>query len=391
MVKQKTYWAYGLIIGLLFLLILGLWMQKVRIQLIGDNPLVVTMEDTYREMGAKAKILNHDLTNQIKITSHVNMKKAGTYQVEYCVTYFGKVTKKIRSVIVKDTIKPQLKLKGDSSVTLYQNQHYEEAGYQAIDNNDQDLTKKVIVKGKVDTSKVGTYTLTYEVRDQAGNQAQQKRTVIVKKEDPNQKTIYLTFDDGPSPITAHILDILKKNHVKATFFVIHQNDQYNHSLKRMAAEGHTIALHSNTHNYRYIYSSVDIYFKDLYAIQKKVEQVTGVHTTILRFPGGSSNTVSRFNPGIMSRLVTEVEKRGFHYFDWNVGSEDTGRIGSNAIVENVTANLTNKTNVVLMHDYALNQQTADALDQIIQYGKSHGYRFDRITEETPSIHHGVNN
>ena len=94
----------------------------------------------------------------------------------------------------------------------------------------------------------------------------------------------------------------------------------------------------------------------------------------------------------MTNLSTEVVKRGYEYFDWNIDSGDTGRIGSKAIVKNVTSNLKDHhTYVVLMHDYGANEQTADALKEIIHYGKDNGYHFDRITMDTPVVHHGINN
>ena len=205
--------------------------------------------------------------------------------------------------------------------------------------------------------------------------------------------IYLTFDDGPSSsITPELLDILKEENVKATFFVLNHGSNLDYLIKREYDEGHTVALHGSSHNYKQIYSSTDAFFNDLSIIQNKVESITGEKPMIIRFPGGSSNTVSRFNPGIMSILTKEVNMKGYHYFDWNVGSGDAGEAHTpDEVYNNVIKNLGNKNNVVLMHDYAGNYKTLNAIKRIIRYGKNNGYTFERITMNTPEIHHRVAN
>ena len=144
---------------------------------------------------------------------------------------------------------------------------------------------------------------------------------------------------------------------------------YDDVLKRAYDEGHTIGLHTSSHNYGYIYSSVDAYFNDLYAIQNKVKKITGFAPMIVRFPGGSSNTVSRnYSIGIMTRLTGEVLNRGYRYFDWNVDADDAGGAytDSNRIYLNVVNNLSYyKTNVVLMHDSYGHTATRDALKNIM--------------------------
>ena len=211
---------------------------------------------------------------------------------------------------------------------------------------------------------------------------------------PAPSTIYLTFDDGPSYLTADILDILKEEGIKATFFIegIYGAD-YGYLMQRIVDEGHTIAIHCYTHDYSVVYSSPTAYFNDLYSAKNIVASLTGVDSRILRFPGGSSNTVSRnYSPGIMSYLTQEVQNRGFHYFDWNVSSGDTAQIGASGVYNSVVSGLDGKpVLVVLMHDRSGNEQTRDALRGIIQYGKNNGYAFDRIRMSTPQIHHSVAN
>jgi peptidoglycan/xylan/chitin deacetylase (PgdA/CDA1 family) len=382
-----VFWSF------LFILITGLVLYRPRIQLKGPKTMTIPMGENYVDPGTKVSVILGMKSPRVIVKSNLNMKRAGRYQIQYRISYLNGTIRKSRTVIVIDRDKPRLVLHGAKEMFVEEGTNYTEPGYQAIDNNDGDITKSVRVTGQVNPKKQGEYRLQYYSKDQAGNEAMEIRTIrVVPKKDPNLKTIYLTFDDGPSQVTPAILDVLKQHGVKATFFMIGKDSSYNAITKRVHDEGHTVAIHSNTHNYRYIYQSVDTYFKDLYELRARLKTITGEDANIIRFPGGSSNTVSKFQPGIMSTLTTEVMRRGFHYFDWNIDSGDTGRIGSDAIVKNVTSSLGNEsTYVVLMHDYAANQQTADALDRIITYGKQNGYQFDRITAGTKPIHHGVNN
>lgn len=401
--RQKTTRTYEPIISkikilifvwiCLFFALIALLLNRPMIFFEGKASVTVPMGTVFHDTKTTAHSFLQDKTKDLKVKSYVDMSKAGTYHITYSVRYLNGVVRKKKTVTVKDETKPTITLDGNAKLYLEQGTGYQEPGYHASDNNDGDITKLVEVKNGVDTKKLGTYEVVYRVKDQGGNQETVKRTVVVvAKSDPNLKTIYLTFDDGPSQITPQLLDVLKEKGVKATFFMIGKGDGYNDIIKRVHEEGHTVAIHSNTHNYQYIYTSVDTYFKDLYELRDRLKSITGEDATIIRFPGGSSNTVSRFNPGIMSTLTAEVIRKGFYYFDWNVDSGDTGRIGSDAIVENVTSALGDRTtSVVLMHDYGANQQTADALARIIDYGIGHGYQFARITESTPDVHHGVNN
>ena len=206
------------------------------------------------------------------------------------------------------------------------------------------------------------------------------------------KTVYFTFDDGPSSRTEEILDILDKYHVKATFFVTNQNDQYNYLIKRMYDEGHTIGLHTYSHNYKEIYASEDAYFNDLKAIQDKVYNITGMRPVIIRFPGGSSNTVSRFNPGIMTKLIKLVQDRGFYYQDWNVDSGDAaGYNGDQQMNMITTYSLKHDVINLLMHDSMYKYETVNSLESKIKYYIDNGYSIEALTPTSPSFHHMVNN
>ena len=139
----------------------------------------------------------------------------------------------------------------------------------------------------------------------------------------NEKVVYLTFDDGPSENTKKIMDILAKYDAKATFFVTGRNQDYNYLIKDAYNAGHTIALHTYSHEYSTVYASVDAYFDDLNKVGQMVKKEIGFVPHYIRFPGGSSNTVSRrYCQGIMSTLTKEVVEKGYQYYDWNGDSTD---------------------------------------------------------------------
>ena len=337
-----------------------------------------------------------DLTNKV---TWVLTDEGVTYTVED--SSGNKVVAK-RVVIKEDIEKPTITLKGYGTMYLTLNKSYDEPGFSASDNCDGDLSLKVEVINNVDVKRIGKYTVIYKVKDSVGNEALVERIVYVTKDSNVIPTgpgipgvVYLTFDDGPSAsITPRILDILKARNIKATFFVINTGSNLDYLIKRAFDEGHSIALHSNTHNYAKIYTSLDAYYKDLEAISNKVEALTGIKSMIIRFPGGSSNTVSRkYSVGIMTKLSKDVVDKGYHYFDWNVSSGDAGGAKTKEeVYRNVTSGLSKqRSNVVLMHDYANNYKTLNALDDIISYGLNNGYTFDVIDMTTEMIRHRVNN
>lgn len=214
---------------------------------------------------------------------------------------------------------------------------------------------------------------------------------VTKKVD---SIIYLTFDDGPNRYTTpKILKILKKNNVKATFFELKPAKKDFDLTERVLAEGHSLAMHGYQHKYDIIYRSVKIYRNNLDKLQELFFKKFGVWCTVSRFPGGSSNMVSRYNPGVMTRITGQIHGWGYHYFDWNVDSGDAGGSrNADDVYRNVTGGLVKgRGNVVLMHDYTHNDKTVDALDRIIKYGKKNGYTFMPITASTAEVHHGVNN
>lgn len=358
------------------------------IELKGDNPTYVCPNKGYTEEGYTA-FDNYDGDITDKVDAIID-KDNILYRV--FDSSFNRTEVK-RDIIHEDKINPSIELKGKRTIYIYEGNSYIEEGYTAFDNCDGDITDKVVATGNVDTNTIGTYNITYEVKDSSGNSFNTDREVIVIKK-PNyygNGVIYLTFDDGPSYLTNEILDILDREGIKATFFVCGANE----STKRAYNSGHTIGLHSNTHNYSYIYTSSDNYFNDLNNISDKVFNVINIRSNIIRFPGGSSNTISRkYNRGIMSYLTAQVVNRGYNYFDWNVDSNDAGSDINNSsnIYYNVINNVShNRSNVVLMHDSANHRATVNALSDIIRYGKNNGYTFKAIDDNTPIIRHRVNN
>ncbi len=366
---------------------------KPNITLKGNNLESVCPNTEYKEQGYEAiDEYDGDLTDKVQVDK---TKDKITYKV---TDESGNTKKTTRKLIYEDKEKPNITLKGNSSITLYIGSQYIEPGYNATDNCDGDLTNKVQISGTVNTNVTGTYKINYKVKDNNQNESITTRTIIVKNWSvirPSQGgsgkgIVYLTFDDGPNEGTTNkILDILKEEGVQATFFVTCNGPDY--LIKRMHNEGHTVALHTATHNYSYVYSSVNNYFNDLNRVSTRVKNITGIDSKIIRFPGGSSNTISKkTSPGIMTTLTSEVKKRGYKYFDWNVDSNDAAGAGTNAVYNNVTNHISlNRENIVLMHD--IKTSTRDAIRNIIKYGKANGFTFKKITMDTVMITHGVNN
>ena len=210
----------------------------------------------------------------------------------------------------------------------------------------------------------------------------------------SDKTIYLTFDDGPSYLTKEILNILKEENVPATFFIVgNMIKNYPDVVWRTYNDGHTVALHTHTHNYPYIYADEENYFNDLKTVSNNLYNITGRRSRIVRLPGGGSNTISRqYNKGIMTRITNQLEANDYYYFDWNVDSGDaSGKPTKEQIYNYTVGSLKHNANIVLMHDTSTKRNTVDALRDIIRYGKNNGYTFARITKDTPTTHHKVLN
>ena len=227
------------------------------------------------------------------------------------------------------------------------------------------------------------------------NKVSENKTAESKTTTSNGKSIaYLTFDDGPSSITNSVLDILKKYNVKATFFVINSGSYNKTTLQREVNEGHTIGLHAYDHNYAIAYKDDNSYLDGIDKLRAKVKADTGFDSHYIRFPGGSSNTISkRYSKGIMSRITKTAKQRGYKYYDWNVDDDDAGRARTaDDCYNNVVKELRpNRSNIVLMHDFGTNKKILEALPRIIEYCQKNGYTMLPIDDNTPEIHHGISN
>ena len=299
-----------------------------------------------------------------------------------------------RVINYKDVIAPVISLSGSQSMTLYVGGKYSEAGYKATDECDGDITSKVVIEGGVNMQLAGTYTIKYTVTDSSGNSTQVKRTINVKNPiaATGDKVIYLTFDDGPSYYTQKLLDVLDKYNVKATFFVTGASSKYFYLIGEAHRRGHTIAVHTYSHEYSKMYASVDAYFEDFNKIKNIIVQQTGEEPWLLRFPGGTSNTVSRnYCKGIMTTLAQEVLMRGYAYCDWNVSSGDAGGATTEQeVINNVINGISGKkTAIVLQHD--IKGFSVNAVDDIIEWGINNGYVFKAMDKNTPFIRFKPNN
>ncbi len=180
------------------------------------------------------------------------------------------------------------------------------------------------------------------------------------------RRVYITFDDGPSTNTNNILDILKEYDVKASFFVTGKTDsKYKDVYNRIVSEGHTLGMHSYSHKYSELYESLDSFQTDLNKLRTFLYETTGVWSKYYRFPGGSSNTVSKVD---MKELINYLALENITYYDWNVGSgDDRSGITKDLIVTNVMTGVPKFYNsMILLHDASDKQATVEALPEIIE-------------------------
>ena len=345
----------------------------------------------YQEEGYTAfDSCDGDLTDQVE----VEITETG---IRYTVSdASGNRAEAFREPVYRIT-EPVITLKGDAVQQMTARTDYQDPGFRAADSLGNDLTEHVQVEGEVIPYEPGEYTLSYTITNALGQSVSVTRTVTVTQAynpesvSPGEKTIYLTFDDGPGPYTDALLNVLSRYNAKATFFVTGLNGKYEDCIGRAYREGHSIGVHSLTHNYYEIYESEEAFFNDFNAMQEIIYSQTGAYTDLCRFPGGSSNTVSSFNSGIMSRLSYALESMGYQYFDWNVSSGDAG---GTTDTDEVAANVINGIAgrhwaVVLQHD--IKDYSVGAVEQILIWGLNNGYTFRGLDSTSPTAHHGIAN
>lgn len=377
-----------------------------KLTLKGETNIQLSDIDSYKEEGYEAVDENEgDLTEKVEVSKEEI--ETDIYNLIYKVSdSSGNVEEKKRHVVIVDNVPPEINLNGNHNIYLNLNNQYEELGATVIDKKDGDVSDTLTIDGSVDTSKEGVYIITYSAKDKTGNEATTNRYVLVSREGTvipqdgstgKKGVIYLTFDDGPSTnTTPKILDILDKKGVKATFFIINYDpgSEREELVKREHEAGHAVAIHGYSHTYSQIYQSNETYMNNITKLQEKIKNTIGIDVKITRFPGGSSNTISRhYSQGIMTRMCYELVSKGYTYFDWNVDSDDAGSAkSSDDVYRNVTNGLKkDRANVVLMHDFSGNTKTLNALESIIDFGLQNGYTFETITEETQMVTHKTNN
>jgi peptidoglycan/xylan/chitin deacetylase (PgdA/CDA1 family) len=201
-----------------------------------------------------------------------------------------------------------------------------------------------------------------------------------------KKVVYLTFDDGPSATTESVLDTLEKYHVKATFFLVHKRgDSAASMIRREIKNGNSVGIHTYSHNYKKIYRSVDSYLADYNKMWKYLKHDFNYDAEIFRFPGGSMNS---YDLDVFDKIIPEMYRRGFRFYDWNVSAEDatfekrTSRDIANTIVRDVKAH---DKSIVLLHDSAGKDSTAEALPEIIRRLKKAGYEFKTLDSSVRPI------
>ncbi len=306
----------------------------------------------------------------------------------------GNESSKELPVEVTEEPAPLVNMLGNKVVYIYLGGTYYESGAVATDGCGNPIEAEVTSESNLDVNKLGTYTVNYTVTYNGKEGRASRKVEVFDKSNlpvaPTGKIVYLTFDDGPCAYTQELLDLLDKYDVKATFFVTNQFPSYQHIIAEEARRGHTVAVHTYSHKWT-VYNSVDAYRQDFNDMNDIIERQTGKRSRLFRFPGGSSNTISRkYSVGVVSAIKASMEADGYIYFDWNVDSNDAAGAGTQTAADNVINGISKRDeSVVLMHD--IHKTSIPAVEQIIQYGLANGYTFRALDENSPTAHHGIRN
>lgn len=357
-----------------------------------DLGMKVIPEDFVSNIYNKTKV-------SIKFKEDYHFDEVKDYAVELIINYNNQtITKKsIVHVLPRDELPP--KIMGVRNLTVLKNSEIDLLSSVIVKDNQDNNPTLMIDSSSLDVSKIGDYQITYLAKDRSLNQCKETCIVSVVEnikigsfKPSKQKIVYLTFDDGPSVNTAKMLAILAKYNAKATFFVTGTNEEYFHLIKQASDEGHTIGLHSYVHEYDQIYRTPAAYFNDLKQIEDLVYQQTGHMSKYVRFPGGSSNQVSKqYCNNIMAKLTKEILNRGYQYYDWNSDSKDgSGTLSVKQLVENATTSNENNI-VILFHDANGKENSLKAVEQVIIHYQQRGYVFKAINDQSFVVHHTINN
>ena len=353
---------------------------------------VPTWMSGYTEEGYSAiDAVDGDLTDRVESVKLDD-------RVRYTVTDSAGNTASVERLLPNVSYQtPVIRLSGEENIVMDAGLWYEDAGAEIIDNLGTDLSDKLVVEGGVIPWIAGDYQITYSITNDFGETISATRTISVlpaalpEEVTPTEKTIYLTFDDGPGPYTQRLLDVLDRYGAKATFFVTDQDSRYIDLIGKAYKAGHSIGVHTMSHDYYKIYASELAFFEDFFTMEEIIKQQTGEYTRLFRFPGGSSNTISRFNEGIMSRLTRAMNDMGYQFYDWNVYSGDAGETSkTEQIAKNIKEGCAeHRVSVVLQHD--IKDYSVAAVESVLQWGLNNGYSFKALQLDSPTAHHGVNN
>lgn len=196
-----------------------------------------------------------------------------------------------------------------------------------------------------------------------------------------EKVAYLTFDDGPSLVTPKILDILNKENVKASFFVIGKSvEAHPEIVKRAYDEGHYIANHTYSHNNSILYRSSESFSNEIKKTDIAIGNAIGVDgysSLIFRFPNGFMSPQYKAKKKEMAKLLSQMN---YAYIDWNCLNNDSiKKYNSSQLLNNLKKSSKNKdTLVILMHDTKDVSNSSLALEDSIEYLKSEGYSFSNF-------------
>jgi len=270
---------------------------------------------------------------------------------------------------------------------------FEEPGYVAYSEKGEDVSEYVEIEGEVLCWKSDRYTLTYRLSDFFGQERIVCRTVrVVPTALPEtivrDKTIYLTFDDGPCQYTERVLETLDKYDAKATFFVIcNGDDPFFYLVSDIMEKGHAVGIHCSDHEYNRLYSSERYFFEDLMEARQLLYDETGSYATLYRFPGGSDTAyhmLGRRTEGGFEVIKQQMHDMGMRFYDWNVKTEGDGVTGESMKYRFMQQVLAAETPISLQHDTRL--YSVNMLDQFLHWGVSNGYTFAAIDTSTPEIH-----
>ena len=389
------------------------------LELKGENVMEVEVHTNFKDPGVKARYRFSDYSEQITVEQDVNLEELGTYTITYSLDNYKKEVK--RTVKVVDKISPNINLTQGNLIRIFEGEEYEEPGYEVKDNVDHDLADQVKIEGKVDTAKTGTYILTYIVEDKSGNIQKVQRQVEVckdptntkvyynhdsydnemeewwfrKSEDhqrttgaldeeylkkyasfmqgPEEKVIYLTFDEGGSEITyiKEIAEILKKHNVTATYFLtrnyIKSEAEF---IRELVKDGNVIGNHSWHH-----YDMTTL--ANANSIDKFVLEITETEKTYMQVVGEPMEKVFRFPKGGSSeRAMKIVQDLGYRNYFWSHAYFD--------FMHDVPRNEAFDTMMKHYHEGAIyllhpnNKGNYEAMDEFVQSMLDLGYRFDTV-------------